>query len=240
MNNIFKRVWKGVAEGNSLEMVPKHVKEFNNLKLVKFFRFAGIFSTTYLLSSDWNILKKYNIYDLNEEIFYIAMFFSFIYIIYRVVYTFYVIKETYYIFKNKKYYVINSPRDPLATMIKAGWVALKSGVQATVGTGLLFTMANEIDDLSESSGRARVLIPALNRGIAKKGLNDTVDTFLNKFGFTKVKPTETVETQPDILKLVAKEFNVKEEDLKISLENLQNRKSLSEEETTEVVSTIKK
>ena len=58
-------------------------------------------ASSYILSSKFNLLKNYNIYDLNTEIFYVSIVFSLIYLIYRFIYSVSVIVYRIKLFKDK-------------------------------------------------------------------------------------------------------------------------------------------
>jgi hypothetical protein len=68
-------------------------------------------------------------------------------------------------------------------------------------------MANEIDEIAESSGRTRLLIPALNSGIDKIGLREKVESALDKVGYKKVEDLNKLnkDKKNDLLKQVAAE-----------------------------------
>ena len=93
IKNIFTSILKGIREGQKLELIPKKLQDFNNLIFVKVFRFLGAVSTSVILSSKFNLLKAYNIYDLNIEIFYISMFFSLIYLFYKLIFNLFILKN---------------------------------------------------------------------------------------------------------------------------------------------------
>ena len=240
MKNILNRITKGIREANNIDLTPKEFQKINSLKFVKIFKFLGIFSTSVILSSKFQLLKTYNIYDLNNEILYLSMFFSIIYIIYRLIFNFFVLKKIFFIFKNKEYEVLNSPKDILATVLKAGFIALKGVGGVTVSTGLLFTMGNEMDDIAESYGRKRVFGPALNNGIEKLGLKNKVESLLDQIGFHKIDLKKlTEEERNKLIKQTAEAWNVPEEYLKISIDSLVNRReSLDEGQTKDVLKSI--
>lgn len=100
---IYTRIKIGIMEGISIQQVPNYLKNFDNLILVKIFKILGIISTSYILSSKFNILKTYNIYNLNNEIFYVASFISILYLFYRLFYSFSVVVYTIKLFKNKQH-----------------------------------------------------------------------------------------------------------------------------------------
>ena len=166
---------KGIKEANETDYIPQKIQNFNNLIIVRIFKFLGFISTSIILSSNFNLLKTYNIHNLNVEIFYIATFFSLIYLSYRLIFSFLILKRIFFAFKNKEYIVRNSPRDILASVFKAALYSVKGLGQASIGYGLFFTMAYELDEIAESHGRARVLIPALNKSIEVVGLKNKVE-----------------------------------------------------------------
>lgn len=107
---IFNSIKIGIREGISIQKVPNFLINFDNLIWVKIFKLLGIITTSYILSSKFSLLKSYNIYNLNFEIFIISSVISIIYLIYRIFYHFTVVVYTFKLFKNKQHWVVNTPK----------------------------------------------------------------------------------------------------------------------------------
>lgn len=182
---IFNSIKIGIKEGFKIQTVPSFLKIFDSLIWVKIFKFVGIITTSYILSSKFNLLKTYNIHNLNDEIFIISSVISISYLIYRVFYSITVVIYTIKLFKDKKHWLVNSPKDHLATVLKGGLMVLKGSTSVVGGSGLLFTVGSELDDIAEQYGRKRVIIPAINSTLEKWGVAHHVDRALDYVGFLK-------------------------------------------------------
>lgn len=104
---IFNSIKTGIKEGILIQQVPNFLIKFDSLIWVKIFKILGVITTSYILSSKFELLKTYNIHNLNNEIFYVSSFISIIYLIYRIFYSVASIIYTIKLFKNKKHWVIN-------------------------------------------------------------------------------------------------------------------------------------
>jgi hypothetical protein len=63
--------------------------------------------------------------------------------------------------------VINSPKDNLATLLKGGLMVIKSSTSVVAGSGLLFTIGSELDDIAQQHGRAKVFVPTIKASLEK-------------------------------------------------------------------------
>ena len=102
---ILNRIMIGIREGIAMQQVPNFLLHFNNLIWVRIFKILGIISTSVILSNKFHLLKRYNIHDLNYEIFIIASIISILYLSYRIFYHFVSIVYIIKLFTDKKHWV---------------------------------------------------------------------------------------------------------------------------------------
>lgn len=232
--SIFNRIKIGIKEGLFIQQTPNYLKDFDKLILVKIFKFLGLISTSYILSSKFHLLKNYDIHNLNNEIFYVASFISILYLFYRVFYSISVVVYTIKLFKNKQHWVINSPKDNLATLLKGGLMVIKSSTSVVAGSGLLFTIGSELDDIAQQHGRAKVFVPTIKASLEKWGVSEHVDKVLDYAGFVKLQD----EIKQQAISDSAKAFNLSEEVVRKSLDSAANS-ALTEKESADLTDIIK-
>ena len=201
-NKTFKqKAWLGIKEGMALDVLPLNIKNFEQKLKVKVFKMIGAASVAFIVSG---IGKEFN-----SIIFYLAIVISFLYIFYQISISYFVIKQLKHIIVTRKYQVRNSPVDVWATLLKGTIVSLKSLGKFTIGTGMSFALAHELDVILEKEGKNPFFIPTLKKGLAKAGFNKPLITITEAIGMK-----DSVVTGKTKLEEMAKEEDLPLEILK--------------------------
>lgn len=231
---LLQRVWVGIKEGATMQIVPEYLKNFDNLIWVKIYKFLGVITTSYILSSKYDLLKLYNIHDLNHEIFIVSSFISITYLLYRLYYSVSVVIYVFILFKNKKHWVVNTPEDHLSSILKAGLLVLKTSTNVVIGSGVVFTVGSELDDIAEQAGRQKVFIPTIKATLIKWGVENHVDNMLDYAGFKK----STEENRKKAITEAAKAFSLPENVVEKALD-IEANKTISDSDSSDLKNTIK-
>ena len=120
--------------------------------------------------------------DLNAIAFNIILIHSILYTLYRLVYTFYVLKQWLHNLCTGKFIVRNSPLDTISTIIRMSINTLKATAKFSVGTGMTYALAHELDEIMVQEGKEPYFVPYMKYLIVKAGLDDLAIKFLNKIG----------------------------------------------------------
>lgn len=99
-------------------------------------------------------------------------------------------------------------------------MALKTSTRVVAGSGILFTVGAELEDIAEKAGRKAVFIPTIKDKLEKWGVSDHVDGFLDRVGYVK----DPNENKQIAVEMAAKAFKIPAEEVEVAL----NRKSLEQ------------
>jgi len=165
----------GFKEGLNMNCLPDHILKIENKFYVKIFKSIGafcIFLSVTKFSYQFPILITYLIYLL-----------SFLYSFYKFFIVFYVIKDFICFVKNGYIIIRNSPFELLTTIGKILAKGVKNSTKATIGTGIAYTLAKEVDDILEEEGKDRYFIPKIHESIASiPGLKENILKFAEAIG----------------------------------------------------------
>src|ERR1700723_622660 len=156
-NNLQKFI-SGFKEGLKLNSLPDHILKIEKNFYVKIFKSIGafcIFLSVSKISYQFPILITYLIYLL-----------SFLYSFYKFFIVFHVIKDFICFIKNGNFIVRNSQFDIFSTIGKFFAKGVINSGKATIGTGIAYTLAKEVDDILEEEGEDRFFIPKIHESIS--------------------------------------------------------------------------
>lgn len=224
--SILKRIYIGVYEGYKIQIVPSFIINLEKKLYFRLFKLVGGFSTIFIITGIAN--------NYNKIIFYIAVIPSLLYLFYRIFYTYYVTIEVFKIIKDKRYQVRNSPLDHLSTIFKGVFIAAKTTGKFSVGAGIGYSLANELDSILAEEGRERVFVPAIKAGLDKIGATDGVVTVMERLGLTK---TKTVDQS--VITQAAQEIEVTTSELEEAVQLIKERRSISNDESKTILKNIK-
>lgn len=159
INNILRRIWKGLKIGIMLPVLPESVSKWHNHPLTRIFRVLGGISLLLVLSKS-EFPKIYLFYT----VFPLALL-QFIYIIIVIS----LIKFVYiiYLWRNIRFQVRNSPLDRLASFSVTLVSCVKGTCVLVLSGGTALGMGLGIDELLTNYGRDPVFKDTLGKGLDK-------------------------------------------------------------------------
>jgi hypothetical protein len=219
-NTNLNSIWLGLKKGYQIETLPKNVRTFLELPLVRIFRvIGGICVLFYLLNKNGTLTLNLP-YNLNMIIYIIALIqFIQIFIIsvWKIIYG--INKLLYH---KEEFEVRNSPLNRLASMTGHLLYCWKVGCQAASGGLSVLGGSILIDTMLEAAGHDKFFEPVITRGI-----NAMIGTNANKqemWNLTRrMKSIESAKERHNVLMAEIKSG-------KESIDSLVNSKIISAEE----------
>ena len=195
--NIRSRIWYGIKTGWELPIVPDHISKLDKNFYIKIFKTMGGICMSIIITGIGS--------DLNDTAFYIIFAHSILYILYRLAYTFYVLKQWLYNLFTGKFIVRKSPLDPISTIIRMSVNTLKTTATFSIGTGMTYALAHELDEILIKEGKEPYFVHHMKALMVKAGIEDLAIKFLNKIGIKDRIDKSNVDELTEYIKNMSKE-----------------------------------
>lgn len=184
--NLFRRFVFYFMEGWHLIKTPEHIVVYENKWRFKIFKMIGGICLFLIISGTAR--------QLNTLLYLYVYIHSFSYVLYRLYLVLYNIKEFIYHLYCGDTLVRNSPISVLNSIFKTAGSAGKATANFAVGSGFIYCMCHELDDILLKEGKDPYFVPGMRKIIEASGLNEAVKFYIEAAG---IKDSSSILSRAD-------------------------------------------